>query len=589
MNKIYSIVITAVLFLMMTANFLSAQEGEMSFNTKTVENYSPDGIACNSGQVHDNGFTSWSNTGWNTNILKAGFCSKFIPTSYPYKFTKFCVAFESVTVIYSLKLYMYKSVNGKPGLKMDSLDISVYPGLTGINFYDFTLPATWKEVTAPDSVFFGYEYNPSVMTGVINNFTTDASLPVWPCYSILTGNWATPWEPGFKNYFMRAEGAPAVTFAHDYSITDFLSIPSLWKKDSTYTVKAKVKNTGSSAETNVPVKLFVDNVPTGTPVNLSLAPGGIDSVSFQWTPTVSAGAHRLKIASALTTDENKFNDTTWIDIRVIEFPEYYNSLNGTLSNGFPFGVSGKAINSIFLPGEFNHPSPISTGKSITKIYFPLTSGYASVVNNLTILLAQDTITSLTGVYSGNYDTVYNHSVDSLKAKTVDMFLCFTLGHPYPYDPAKSLILFIGQCSLTNGFYNVKMTSLTGNRRVFSAGGCPFTFNVSDNRVYNFGFDVINTVSVSNDPVIPSKYSLEQNYPNPFNPTTNIKYNVPKNTFVTLKVYDVMGREVRTLVNENKNAGTYEVKFDAGTLSSGMYLYKIQTGDFVETKNMILIK
>lgn len=83
--------------------------------------------------------------------------------------------------------------------------------------------------------------------------------------------------------------------------------------------------------------------------------------------------------------------------------------------------------------------------------------------------------------------------------------------------------------------------------------------------------------------------LFQNYPNPFNPTTKIDFAIPQSSFVNLKVYDILGREVATLVYEQKPAGSYDVKFNAAALSSGIYFYKIQAGSFVETKKMILLK
>jgi hypothetical protein len=87
---------------------------------------------------------------------------------------------------------------------------------------------------------------------------------------------------------------------------------------------------------------------------------------------------------------------------------------------------------------------------------------------------------------------------------------------------------------------------------------------------------------------PQEFHLDQNYPNPFNPSTNINYSIPQSGLVSLKVYDVLGKEVATLVNEEKTAGSYEVEFNALQLSSGIYFYKLQAGSFVETKKMILI-
>ncbi len=89
--------------------------------------------------------------------------------------------------------------------------------------------------------------------------------------------------------------------------------------------------------------------------------------------------------------------------------------------------------------------------------------------------------------------------------------------------------------------------------------------------------------------VPKKFALMQNYPNPFNPTTIINYELPITNYVSLRVYDVLGKEVVTLVNEKQNAGRYEVDWDATNYPSGVYFYKIAAGDFVETKKMILIK
>jgi len=104
-------------------------------------------------------------------------------------------------------------------------------------------------------------------------------------------------------------------------------------------------------------------------------------------------------------------------------------------------------------------------------------------------------------------------------------------------------------------------------------------------------DANNIVSVYNEISVVSKYTLSQNYPNPFNPSTSIQYAISSTQFVTLKVYDLLGREVATLVNEEKTAGSYNVEFRMQNLelSSGIYFYKLQAGDFVETKKMILLK
>ncbi len=89
--------------------------------------------------------------------------------------------------------------------------------------------------------------------------------------------------------------------------------------------------------------------------------------------------------------------------------------------------------------------------------------------------------------------------------------------------------------------------------------------------------------------IPASYGLEQNYPNPFNPSTTIKYSIPKASMVTLKIFNILGQEVRTLVNQEKLPGAYEVSFNANSLSSGIYFYSLSAGNFYQVKKMMLLK
>ena len=120
-----------------------------------------------------------------------------------------------------------------------------------------------------------------------------------------------------------------------------------------------------------------------------------------------------------------------------------------------------------------------------------------------------------------------------------------------------------------------------------------------------GMATTTMITVSSEPlavdddnnIIPSEYSLGQNYPNPFNPSTTIQFSIPERSFVTLEVFNALGEKITTLVSEEKNAGNYEVSFDASSLpnrqgsalTSGIYLYKLQTPTFTESKKMALLK
>jgi hypothetical protein len=96
--------------------------------------------------------------------------------------------------------------------------------------------------------------------------------------------------------------------------------------------------------------------------------------------------------------------------------------------------------------------------------------------------------------------------------------------------------------------------------------------------------------VDNHPLhIPAEYLISQNYPNPFNPGTRIDYSIPRQSHVTLKIFDILGREVATLADESQEAGDKSIAFDGATLPSGVYFYRIVAGNFTETKKMILAK
>lgn len=99
------------------------------------------------------------------------------------------------------------------------------------------------------------------------------------------------------------------------------------------------------------------------------------------------------------------------------------------------------------------------------------------------------------------------------------------------------------------------------------------------------YDLANEVVIGS----PDKFELSQNYPNPFNPVTHLGFGISKLGFVSLKVYNISGKEVKTLVNEIKTPGYYEVEFDGSALASGVYYYKIESGRFIQIKKLILLK
>ena len=140
---------------------------------------------------------------------------------------------------------------------------------------------------------------------------------------------------------------------------------------------------------------------------------------------------------------------------------------------------------------------------------------------------------------------------------------------------------------------VLIIDLITSAELLTADNLDEIFNVKRTiqKIYNNVYQIDSTYTsvVDKHLSVPSNYLLYQNYPNSFNPTTVVKYQIPELSFATLKVYDVLGKEIATLVNEEKAAGTYAVEFDATSIPSGIYFYKLQAGNFVETKKMILMK
>ncbi|MCI0449263.1 MAG: YCF48-related protein [Chlorobi bacterium] len=146
---------------------------------------------------------------------------------------------------------------------------------------------------------------------------------------------------------------------------------------------------------------------------------------------------------------------------------------------------------------------------------------------------------------------------------------------------------INDSTLVNPYYQIQGT-LQNNSKYFwrvsvriSSGWSPYS------EVWNFTTAVVGVKQSSTE--IPKDHKMYNNHPNPFNPVTKIKFDIPRQSFTTLTVYDIEGKEVKTLVNENLSAGKYEIDFDASSFASGVYYYRIISGSYLATKKMVLIK
>jgi hypothetical protein len=159
------------------------------------------------------------------------------------------------------------------------------------------------------------------------------------------------------------------------------------------------------------------------------------------------------------------------------------------------------------------------------------------------------------------------------------------------------LLFIpaqAQYALKSSVFGNGLGVVSGSSNaITSTLGQPFigvTSNTSNIHQVGFWFYVnLITGITAGDDLLPKKFELMQNYPNPFNPVTKIKYAVPKPTHVRVEIYNVLGQRVGTLVNEEKQPGYYTVDFNASSLASGFYIYRLETGGFNAVKKMIVTK
>jgi hypothetical protein len=181
-------------------------------------------------------------------------------------------------------------------------------------------------------------------------------------------------------------------------------------------------------------------------------------------------------------------------------------------------------------------------------------------------------------------------VDSVDTLTKVLFGELTHTNPYPFinDTVTWNFLYTAPDSIvTDTLYSVA-NSVNGDSIPTNLD----QWNFGENFVVNV---IDQPVNIDNELLIPERFVLYQNYPNPFNPVTKIKFTVPailngvEGTSVTLKVYDVLGNEVATLLNRKLSAGNYEIKFSANKLTSGIYFYALQSGSLVQTKKMVLLK
>jgi len=354
--------------------------------------------------------------------------------------------------------------------------------------------------------------------------------------------------------------------ANDVAAGPYLGLPAAFVVNTAYTIRAKISNYGTNGQTNVPVKFFVNQVVTGSTVTIpNLPSGSVDSASFSWTPT-SIGTFTLKIATAMAVDNNRNNDTVTTVVTVLpagiinaQTTICRNGLNILIPSSGPAPRDSIVVN---IPNSYN---VVDVNVKIDTVIHTYDGDLEFTLKHLA------TTTGIISQVGSTGDNFINTMLDDSAATPIASGTAPFTGS---FRPTTALSSFNGLA--VNGSWILGIDDMaSGDSGVLKAWCLQVTYQTLAGGIQTTE--------------IPNYYSLAQNYPNPFNPTTAIVYSVPKTEMVTLRVYDLLGKEVALLVNETKSAGFYNVDFNATSLASGIYFYRIEAGEFSAVKRMVLLK
>lgn len=559
------------------AGVLFAQNSPLFQQNQFVNGTSPEiGPMCIGGIIYDDNSFENSYSLFGNNQELGMMVMKITPPVYPFKITQLCFALNRHPQappdwIFDIVVYdTTGAVNYSPGNLITEIDDQIAVNVGSV----FTV--TWHDFTGISSIptlrsgsyYIGLRWlalsSPMYAIGVDESIYT----PMQPAYQKV-GN--QPWQfirtytYNYRALGIRADGYMEV-LAHDYAAGPFLSLPGSFTVGQTYDIKARIKNLGSSNETGVPIKFSVDGIEAAS-VNLSLNSGVVDSVSFPWVAI--GGYHTLRIYSALESDLYRGNDTVVVSVFA---PYSIPTPGGTITVckrglNLPIQDFTRVLDSVevILP---------SWAFGVQDVNLYIDTVQHTYVSDLSFTLSHEGISAqiISNVGYSGQDFIHTMLNDSSSTPI------WTGSAPFSgeFMPSNPLGVFNGTNVNPDGFWKLEIYDRGGGDTGVLKAWC-LTIN------YFTYIGVIGTITV------PNYYALGQNYPNPFNPSTKIEYAIPRPGNVKVTVYDITGRETEVLVDEFKNPGIYTVDFDASALSSGVYFYKMQAGDFTDTKKMLLLK
>ncbi len=434
--------------------------------------------------------------------------------------------------------------------------------------------------------------------------------------------------PQFYNNVTRIMNATKVNFkAADSLNFDFALTPNI--PPQKYVLSGSVKDSlGNPIKANVEVYSVVANTFHHRTFHAVTDSNGNYSVNVFKGDTVVVFAHAFNRdyfpqffndkASFLTADRIGISgDTSNINFVLVHKPAYNNGINGVVMNSDSVGVQSLvlAINLDAAPKQHRRYSTFSDSLGVYSFtnlnpgayillaipegnYIP-TFYTTTGTQTLQWKNADSVIVSASGVISGINFNVTDEPDSGLA--TISGRVMDNMNNPvagalvYATDNNQQIYSFgitdmNGNYTITGlvpGSYSVSSSSYGYTDGTTTTTSLDYTSNYSSTTSFTLTPESVTAVETS--PAAISSYQLYQNYPNPFNPSTVIRFSVPYESHVTLKIYNILGSEVATLVNGVRAAGSYNVTFNADNLASGVYFYQLKAGNFVATKKLLLLK
>ncbi len=362
--------------------------------------------------------------------------------------------------------------------------------------------------------------------------------------------------------------------------------------------KIALRNNGTSQARTVSAKL-VTTSPFITMITDTLSYGNInaaDSVRMPFQLSASGGAPIGTIAKFKVRMYTLGGVISSVDSFQVTIGQNWSIIGtGTSTSNYPYTtywMDGRT-QILYTAAEINAGSAMMNPNfngAISRIGFNVSSASSQVMNGFNVRMQMTSATSVTGWVTSGWQTCYSgtYTVPGTGWQYIDMTT------PLIYNGTSNLLIEICYDNTSYTSYSpVFATSVAGMTYGYytdNSAGCTMTSGAVQSLRPNITL-FFNPATGTGGELgsVPKTFSMSQNYPNPFNPVTKINYGVPKQSLVAIKVYDILGREVATLVNDTKQPGYYTVDFDGSNFASGVYFYRITAGTFTDVKRFILLK